>query len=699
MKHIATIAALASGAVSLALGGVVAAGWIAGWRGLVQTDPAFSPMQYNTAVGFLFCGTGLMSATAGRARLALAGGLLAAALGALSLLQSILHADAGIDRLLLDPVITTLTAHPGRIPPNAAVCLLLAGSAIVSIRRPGRWPFRPPALGIAGTLLGAFGLTAYIGYLADVPQAHGWDRLAHMAVQDAVGFTVLGSGLLAAAWRESRDEIGLPAWLPIPVGVGWAALVVCLWRALAAQARISPWSALPALLLIGGLTLAVSLAWSIHLLRTARRRTLEAEAANRGLLDEVAGHRETMAKLARHASDLEISLNTVRTETRIILSILNSMGDGVIVTDPHGKILLFNPETERLLGLGATEAPPQAWPAVYGFYRADGTTPCLSEDLPVARALQGETCEARDLFIRNPQVPHGHWASLGARPIRNARGEIQGAVVVLRDVNAYKAAERMKDEFVSVVSHELRTPITAIQGALGLLRGGALGELPQQPRSLLDLAHRNGDRLLHLINDILDMQKIESGRMDFKREPLDVMRVVEQAVEVNAGFARAYHVQVVLAGRVAGARAIGDADRLAQVMANLLSNAIKFSPPQGRVEVDASRGPEGIRVAVIDHGPGIPPAFRPRLFQKFAQADASTARRNKGTGLGLSICKAIVERLGGTLACDSEPNVRTVFSFTLPELVPEESFTESASPCADDPTRAAVRPALARSAI
>jgi signal transduction histidine kinase len=662
------VLAMAAGGFSAALGGVVVFGWIVGSARLIQTHPSFPPMQYNTALGFLFCGAGMITALAGRSRLALAGGLLTAALGALSLLQYLFEVDAGIDRLLLHPFITTLTAHPGRIPPNSALCFLLAGTAILIFRRPARRPLRPLGLGILSTLLGALGLVAYFGYLVDMPQAHGWGRLTHMSVQDSVGFAILGGGFLAVAWRENQGiESGMPSWLPIPIGVGLATMTVCLWQALAAQARLHPLSILPVITLMAGLSMAFFFAWTLHLLRTARRRTREAEVANLGLADEVTGHRRTMVKLAHHASELERSLNTMRTETRIILSILNSMGDAVVVTDPEGKILLFNPEAERLIGLGATDAPQEEWPAIYGFYRPDAATPFPAEELPFAQALHGDHVDAVDLFIRNPAVPDGHWASAGGRPLRNARGELQGAVIVLRDVTAYKAAARMKDEFVSVVSHELRTPLTAIQGALGLLLGGAVGALPEKSRTMLDLARRNSERLMCLINDILDIQKIESGRVAFKREPLDLTRIVEQAIDVNADYAEAYHVSLTLDGRIPGARVTGDSDRLGQVMANFISNAVKFSPPQGRVEIGVARRDVMIRVSVADHGPGIPDAFRSRIFQKFAQADSSDTRQKGGTGLGLSICKAIIERLGGTIGYESEPGVKTVFYFELPE--------------------------------
>jgi signal transduction histidine kinase len=409
--------------------------------------------------------------------------------------------------------------------------------------------------------------------------------------------------------------------------------------------------------------------WVFRMFRSSRRQAREADAANRGLLDEVADHRRTMEQLAEHASELERSLNAMRTEARIVFSLLNSIGDGVIVLDPDGKMLLFNPEAERLMGHWAAGASSGAWPAAYGLFQSDTTTPFPPDDLPYVRALAGEDAADVELFIRTPRAAEGHWVSAGANPLRDATGQVQGAVMVLRDVTAYKRAERMKDEFVSVVSHELRTPLTAIKGALGLLLGGAVGDLPAQARAMLDVANRNSDRLLLLINDILDIQKIESGRTAFKQEPVDLVQLVEQGLEANGAYARTFGVTLALDRRVEAVRVTGDPDRLAQVLANLLSNAVKFSPPNGRVGVAVTRDGGAIRVSVTDHGAGIPETFRPRLFQKFAQADASDTRQKGGTGLGLSICKAILDRLGGRIGYASELG-RTTFWFEMPEAGP-----------------------------
>jgi len=207
-------------------------------------------------------------------------------------------------------------------------------------------------------------------------------------------------------------------------------------------------------------------------------------------------------------------------------------------------------------------------------------------------------------------------------------------------------------------------------GALGLLVGGVTGPLPAQARTMIEIAHTNSERLMRLINDILDMEKIEAGKLHFDLQPLHLMALVEQALEVNRAYAEQFGVSFALAQIGPGARVCADGDRLIQVLTNLLSNAAKFSPRGETVEVAVARHAGCIRLEVRDHGPGIPEAFRGRIFQKFAQADSSAASQKGGTGLGLNITKAIVQRLGGQIGFESAIGVGTTFYVDLPELDP-----------------------------
>ncbi|QAT89084.1 diguanylate cyclase [Corallococcus coralloides] len=230
--------------------------------------------------------------------------------------------------------------------------------------------------------------------------------------------------------------------------------------------------------------------------------------------------------------------------------------------------------------------------------------------------------------------------------------------------------ERMKNEFISTVSHELRTPLTSIRGSLGLLCGGIVGSLEPEVARMVGIAHKNSERLLHLINDILDLEKMESGRLDLHLAPTNVVPLLALALQAHQGYADEYGVRLEAAVDLPHAHARVDEDRFIQVLANLLSNAIKFSPQGERVTLSLTREGGVLRVGVQDHGPGIPEDFQARVFQKFAQADASDTRKRPGTGLGLSIAHGLVARMGGALRFTTSPTDGTRFSFDLPECEP-----------------------------
>lgn len=243
---------------------------------------------------------------------------------------------------------------------------------------------------------------------------------------------------------------------------------------------------------------------------------------------------------------------------------------------------------------------------------------------------------------------------------------------ILHDLTERKKADTLKNEFVSTVSHELRTPLTAIKGSLGLVVGGVLGPIPTKPLALLKKAVKNTDRLTFLINDLLDMEKIQSGDMTFQMSQISVATLLKNAVSANQGYADRFHIPLVLQLPKDPFEMwiSGDENRLLQVLANLLSNAIKFSPENSSVILSVThpmaRERGDVTIAVTDHGQGIPEAFRERIFEKFAQADGSNTRKVSGTGLGLAISKTIVEKHGGNIGYTTTMEQGTTFYFTLP---------------------------------
>jgi len=250
------------------------------------------------------------------------------------------------------------------------------------------------------------------------------------------------------------------------------------------------------------------------------------------------------------------------------------------------------------------------------------------------------------------------------------KGEIEtrGLLRALRYATERKRLERLKDEFISTVSHELRTPLTSIAGSLGLLMGKAVGTLSEPAERLLEIAHNNSQRLVRLVNDILDIEKLESGHVVFDFKRVEVRSLVERTAESLRGYAAGHRVKIRIEAAAAAGKVRADTDRLAQVITNLLSNAIKFSPPDSEVvaAVEQEAGSDLVRITVRDRGLGIQSDFKSRIFERFAQADATNARRKGGTGLGLSISKQIVDRLGGEIGFADAPGGGTIFHVELP---------------------------------
>jgi PAS domain S-box-containing protein len=262
------------------------------------------------------------------------------------------------------------------------------------------------------------------------------------------------------------------------------------------------------------------------------------------------------------------------------------------------------------------------------------------------------------------------WVELESNPLVARNGEHEGFMVMVSDIGERKRIDRMKSEFVSTVSHELRTPLTSINGALRLVAAGVAGELPPKARQMVVIAEKNGTRLAHLIDDLLDMEKLVEGKVRFDWQVTDLMSIVDRAVTENQAFADNFNVDLVVMERVEGVLVDVDIMRVQQVLSNLLSNAAKFSHPRGMVEVRVRELDARVRVEVIDFGRGISPQFESRIFEKFSQADSSDSRVQGGTGLGLAISRELVERMDGSIAFTSKYGRGTTFYFELPVAVP-----------------------------
>ena len=274
---------------------------------------------------------------------------------------------------------------------------------------------------------------------------------------------------------------------------------------------------------------------------------------------------------------------------------------------------------------------------------------------------------------------------------RNAFRDLSKEIARVEKERAQLYADKLKHEFISVVSHELRTPLTSILGALGLARSGNLGTLPEKISQLLEMAHANGERLLDLINDILDFEKFQSGNFDFSYADASVRDLLDAAMTNATGLAIDKNITLEARYPETDASVCIDARRFAQIMANLLSNAIKFSGIGSTVTVTFDRMGDDVKISVIDQGPGIDERFRPQIFEKFTQAGDSATRAHGGTGLGLSITQRIVREFGGEISFTCERGTGTEFFFTVPVAENATRSKTTQSLAATSAERATVR--------
>lgn len=443
------------------------------------------------------------------------------------------------------------------------------------------------------------------------------------------------------------------------------------------------------------------------------------------------------------AAELRTSEQALRRQTDILQSVVNSMGDGVIVADTTGKFLLFNPAASNILGTSATDTPVSDWSSTYGCYLPDGKTPYPPYDLPLARSLRGEAVDADEIFVRNERRPQGVWISVTGRPLLDATGEVQGGVVVVRDTTAMKHAEvalrqqnehleervrertaelaatnqdlaeknRENEMFVYSVSHDLRSPLVNLQGfsaelALGcrelralLADGGVPSSVRERGLGLVEGDMADSIRYLEVavlrLGSIMDalLRLSRAGRVEYHPQALELGPIVECIVESMSGTAGERDATVTVRELPS---CWGDPNAIEHIFANLIGNALNYLDPKrpGVVEIgslDPAQNGEGVRpnreitYFVRDNGLGIPEAYRSKVFQAFQRVHPGAAQ---GEGMGLAIIQRVIERHGGRIWFDSVHGQGTTFYVALPTppepigLPSRSTFNElTRSPC------------------
>ncbi len=386
-----------------------------------------------------------------------------------------------------------------------------------------------------------------------------------------------------------------------------------------------------------------------------------------GMARDITRRKEMEQQLRQNLVEIQVAREMADAQANRLRSILESVGEAIIMVDNLGLCVVANHQVGGVLGLPAEQIIGKSIHELRSIgarlFRGTGAlawSPGPGGGPPIE--IETQIVETRE---EKQRVFHEF-----AAPVQDEAGRVIGRIYVYRDITKETEVDRMKSEFIATVSHELRTPMTSIKGSLGLVLGGVAGDLPADAKDLLSIAQNNTDRLIRLINDILDISRIEAGKMEIKRAPIASMDAIHRAVQELEGFAHQRDITIVTEGPEELPRVMADGDRLQQVLVNLISNAIKFSPPSTEVKVRAFLEHGYVHVQVIDRGPGIAPDQQTAIFEKFHRIDNAASRKTGGTGLGLAICKAIVEEHGGQIWVESEMGEGSTFSFTMP-LEPE----------------------------
>jgi PAS domain S-box-containing protein len=459
-------------------------------------------------------------------------------------------------------------------------------------------------------------------------------RRTESFIQESMGMKLAsGMELPGRVWQEGR-----PVWLAdldqLPRGKHLESAL--------RQEMVSGW-AVP--VRVGNRLLAVLEFYSHVCLREDREAlaTIEMAAASLGQMMARSQERGRAEELSRQQEIL-----------------LNSVADGICGVDRHGTVSFANPAAARLLG---SDPASLTGTPIHDLLHGSAPAGRKCGEECALRAAMGHHVAAtgEESIFRLDGTSFA--AEYFSTPILD-QGRFSGSVISFRDISQRNALDRLKDEFISTVSHELRTPLTSIRGALGLLSSGILGQVNEKAANLLRIALTNSDRLVRLINDILDLERIQSGREPLSFRTVQLGDIIRQAIDGMQPVADAAGVQLI--HDTVQAEITADGDRLLQVLTNLLSNSIKFSPSNATVSVMLRPGTNGVTLSVIDHGRGIPADKLESIFGRFQQVDASDSRQKGGSGLGLAICRSIVIQHSGRIWAERNRVRGSTFRVYLP---------------------------------
>lgn len=627
--------------VCFVIAGAIATVILCGW--LVPAIGAALPggwrlMKANTALAVLLCIASLLLTQPERRKPRVIEGLICAGIvvllagtalfghlsGRTFVLDTILNADSGAEM-------------PGRMSIQSSLYFILLGLTLVFERM---WQKRPHIIDALSIALVLIIMVIFAGYFFGATNLFGQSPYTRTSPQ-----TLVCMAMLIFAVIVRRTWLGS---FSLFVGTGVGSHIA---------RNILPFALPLPFLVVGGSAYTMAKGW----LSAPYAVALTASVTSILLLVLV-------MLMARKINDAMEALIETEEQNRLLLY---SVGEGIYGLDLNGNATFANPAACRMLGYEAEQILGQPMHALIHHHYPDGSSYPI-EKCPMAAALaDGQVHrEEEEVFWRED----GSCFPIEYTSTPLVKDGVRvGAVVIFNDVTERKKVARMKDEFISTVSHELRTPLTSIKGSLGLVVSGKLGDLSETAMQMLTIAYENSNRLESLINDLLDINKIQWADTLFQMEPIHINSLISKALHSTQGYADKYGIQCFWQpSEHDNVCILGDENRLIQVLSNLLSNAIKYSGKDTRVTIATNHDNKEVRVSITDSGPGIPLGFQHKVFEKFSQADSSDTRQKGGTGLGLAITKEIVEKHGGRIGFNSIPGHGATFYFELPIAKPAE---------------------------
>jgi len=627
-----------SGIAALIIGIAVILGWLAKIPILICLNTAWEGMKFNSALGFVLEGAGILfllgcdqpAPKSSFYRWAVRTCAMALFLiGGMTAIEYMFGINLHIDELFVQQKSSVVgVAAEGRMSPLTAFMQINYGIAIwvLSNTREKVW-----AITIAQCFAfigGVLGLLALIGYLLHAEELYALGHTTAIAVHTAFGFMIVSIGLLflqpqLALMRTfaSPTKTGQILRNFVPLAIG--APILLGWLRLKGQQ-------------IGLYNFETGLALMV---------TFCIVALETGIF-----------WITRKFQAVELVLSQREEQLQEQAQLLNLTHDAIMVRQLDGKIVFWNSGAEKM----------------YGYLQSEAMGKLAHELLKTKFPIRLEDIKSIALETGRWEGELIHHAKNEAPVIVASRWSVKknedgGPVAILEinnDISAVKEAEQQVSDFYSTVSHELRTPLTSMKGVFSLLAGGRVGELSERATSLVNMGRGETERLIRLINDILDIQKLEAGRLELNLENIEPKQLVEQTIAAVTGFAEQYQVQLI--AEIGDNQLIrGDTDRLMQILTNLISNAIKFSDAGQAVTVITSANGKAIRFSVVDRGPGIDARNVPKLFRMFQQVGSANESKG-GTGLGLAICKSLAEQHGGSVGIDTELGKGSTFWFEIP---------------------------------